>query len=156
MLYTKIQEDLKAALKEGETEKVSTLRFLLSAIKNKEIALRLPSVAQDQLTDEEVVAVIQKQARERRESIEAYSKANRDDLKQKEEAELAILQSYLPEQMSQAELEKIISETIGELGAGSLSDFGRVMSAVMAKVKGKADGNLVSASVREKLSGNDQ
>lgn len=149
MLREQIQNDLKAAMLAKEEIKVSTLRLLMAAIRNKEIA---QSGASDvNLIDEEVIGVIAKQAKERRESIEAFRGAGREELAGKEEAELVILNQYLPQQLGEEELEKIVSETITELGASSPADFGRVMKTVMEKVRGQADGNAVSGLVRKLL-----
>lgn len=148
MVLEKVQSDLKEALKAGDGTRVSTLRFLLSQIHNREIELH--GQGKD-LTDEEVVGVIQKQAKERRESIEAFRQGGRDELVRKEEGELEILSKYLPQQLDPDELEKIIQETINQTGATGPGDFGKVMGAVMAKVKGQADGTAVSAAVRKLL-----
>ncbi|MDP3994345.1 MAG: GatB/YqeY domain-containing protein, partial [bacterium] len=102
MILEQIQNDLKEAMKAGETDKVSALRFLLSQIKNREIDKRA------ELTDEEIVSVIAKQAKQRRESVEAFKQGGRDDLVVKEQAELDLLSKYLPQKMGQAELEKIV------------------------------------------------
>lgn len=143
----KIMADMKEAMKAKDMMKVSTLRLLLSEIKNKEIDKR------GELTDEEIYAVIQKAVKQRKESIEQYKNAGRADLVEKEEAELKILESYLPEQLSEEELEKIIDEAIKEAGAASIKDLGKVMKIVMPKVKGRADGKIVNQKVREKLGG---
>ncbi len=148
MVLEKIQSDLREAMKAKDEAHVSALRFLLAQIKNKEIELFGQG---KELTDEEVMSVIQKQAKERKESIEAFKKAGRDDLVGKEEAELLVLSIYLPQQLSPEELEKIIREVIASLGATSGADFGKVMGQVMGKVKGRADGNMVTKLVKEKL-----
>lgn len=147
MLLDKIKTDLTAALKQKEETKSSTLRFLLAAIQNKEIELK----KRGQLTDEEVVAVIQKQVEEHQESIDAYKKGNREDLVKKEEAELAILKTYLPQELPPSELEKIVKATIQEVKASGPQDFGKVMGAVIAKVKGRADGKTVAETVKRLL-----
>lgn len=148
MILDKIQSDFKIALKEKDALSVSTLRLLLAAIHNKEIEL----IKKDQLTDDEVVSVIRKEAKQRRESIDAYQKAKRDDLADKEERELAILSKYLPQEISPEELKKIIQEIIAEIGAAGPKDFGKVMGQSMSRLKGKADGNQVAEVVKKLLS----
>jgi len=145
-LFEKISEELKVALKDKDEIKVSTLRFLISKINNSKI-----DKGRD-LTDEEVISEVEKDAKRHKESIEAFEKGGRDELASKEKKELEILSSYLPEQMTREEVEKIISDVINELGAVSLVDMGKVMSVVMGKIKGKTDGALVSEVVKEKLS----
>lgn len=146
MLTEKLQEDLKQAQLSRDEIKVSTLRLLISEINNTKIAKG------SELSDQDVLGVIQREAKKRRESIESFKKGGRDDLAQKEELELNILTTYLPAQLSNEELTKIIEESITELGATSLQDMGKVMSGVMAKVSGRADGGTVSSLVKEKLS----
>lgn len=144
-----IQSDLKEAQKEKKVLVVSTLRFLLSEIYNRRIDLRLAeNVA---VPDEDIVAVIRHQAKQRVESIEAFKTAGRGELVKKEEEELAILNNYLPQQMPADELKMIVEETVKEIGATGMADFGKAMGAVMGKVKGKADGNIVSQAVEEIL-----
>lgn len=140
-----IDNALVSAQKEKDEVKVSTLRLLKSVVKNKEIEVGR------RLTDDELQAVIIKSAKQRRESIEAYEKAGRGDLADREKTELSILSSYLPEQMSEDEVSKIVVEVLAEFGQVSQADTGRVIGAVMAKVAGRADGNLVSGVVRKKL-----
>jgi uncharacterized protein len=145
MLLDKLKSDLITAMKAKEEMKVSTLRFLLSAINNKQIEL------QRDLTDEDVAGVIGKQIKERKESIEAYTAGNRQDLVDKEKQEMDLLLVYMPAQMPEEELENIVKQVIGETGASSLADFGKVMGAAMARVKGKADGNMVAEIVKKTL-----
>lgn len=146
MLLEKIKNDLRQALKAKDEARVSTLRFLLSAIHNKEIALQGKN-----LPDEEVVEVIRQQIKQRKESIEAFKTGKRDDLVKKEQGELEILNSYLPQQISEEELTKVVEEEILETGATGPGDFGKVMGGVMAKVKGQAEGQIVAKIVKEKL-----
>ncbi len=143
----KIMADMKEAMKAKDMIKVSTLRLLLSEIKNKEIDKK------GELTDEEIYALIQKAVKQRKESIEQYRFGGRNDLVQKEETELKILESYLPEQLSEEELERIIEEAIKETGATTMKDMGKVMKIVMPKVKGRADGKIVNEMVKKKLGG---
>ena len=144
-LKERIQTELKEAMKAHDELKVSTLRLLNSSIKNKEIDERKP------LDDEGLLAILSTAAKQRRESIDQYEKGGRQDLADKEKAELAILQSYLPQQLSKDEVAAAIKETIAETGAVGAKDMGKVMKALMPKVKGKADGKLVNELVKELL-----
>ncbi len=144
-LIDKIHGDLTIALKSRDEMKVNTLRFVISKVKNAQIAKG------DELTDEEVASEINKDARRHKESIEAFKSAGRDELAEKEKAELGILTTYLPEEMSLREVEKLVDDAIAEADAKSASDMGRVMSIVMEKLKGRADGSAVSALVKSKL-----
>ena len=146
-LKEKIMQDMKEAMKAKDTAKVSTLRLLISEIKNKEIDKR------GELTDDEILAVIQKAVKQRKESIEQYEKAGRSDLVEKEKKELEILEAYLPQPLSEEELEAIIDEAIKEAQATSVKDMGKVMKIVMPKVRGRADDKIVNQKVREKLGG---
>lgn len=146
MTLEKVQKDLKEALKAGEKTRVSTLRFLLAEIHNRQIE------KQADLVDEDVLAVVRQQAKQHRESIEAYRQGKRDDLVAKEQSELDILNTYLPRQMEGEALEKMVKDVIAGMGAVGPADFGKVMGAVMGKVKGQADGNQVAAVVKSKLS----
>ena len=148
-LLAQIKGDLTSALKSGEKDKATTFRMLLSEIRNKEI--ELVTTENPEVTDEVVVSVIRKEIKKRRESIEAYQKGNRQDLVDKEQQELDLLSSYLPVSMTDEDLEKIVKVAIAQTGASSQADFGRVMGAVMAKVKGQADGGQISAIVKKIL-----
>lgn len=147
MLYQQIQEDLKAAMKARAEVEVSTLRMLWAAVNEKAFELR----KSEPLTDEEVAAVIQKEIKQRRDSIEAYRAGSRPELVQKEETELKILSKYLPQQMAADQLEKIVNEAVEKTTAAGPADFGKVMGVVMAQVKGQADGNEVARLVKERL-----
>lgn len=149
MLKDKIQEDMIAAMKAKEELKLSTIRMLKSAIQYYEIQ---KGGAGYEATDEDVMEVIGKEVKKRRESIELYKQGNRPESAAQEEKELAILESYLPEQMSEEEIRTLVNEAIEKTGASSPQDMGKVMGALMPKVKGKADGTLVSTIVRESLS----
>ncbi len=144
-LKERITQDMKEAMKERDILKVSTLRLLLAEIKNKEIDKR------GELTDEEILSLIQKAVKQREESIEQYRKGNRSDLVEKETKEIEILKSYLPEPLSEEELDRIIEETIKEVGAMGPKDMGKVMKAIMPKVKGRVDGKIVNERVSIKL-----
>lgn len=145
MLREKLNNDLKEALKAGDATKVSTLRFLLSALHNAEIEMRPEG---KELNDAAVALVVSKQINYRRESIEAYEKGGRKDLAEKEKQELAILQDYLPPQMSEEEVRQLVKEAIERL---SDKELGSVMKAVMPQLKGRADGAVVRQIVEEEL-----
>ncbi len=146
MLEKNIAETLKQSLKNGEKIRVSVLRMLRSEIANKKIEDGVK-----ELDDEKVAVIVQKMARQHKESIEQFRKGGRDDLVKKETEELAVLEEYLPEQLSEEELSRIISESITRTGASSPGDMGRVMSDVMSRVQGRADGKTVNRIVKEKL-----
>jgi len=130
-----------------ETARLSTIRLLLAAIKQREVDERI------ELDDAQVLSVIEKMIKQRRESIAQYEKAARKDLADVEKAEIQVLSGYMPAQMSEADVEKVIQSTIAETGASGVKDMGKVMAAVKAKLAGKADMGKVSALVKAKLSG---
>ena len=142
----RLTEDMKTALKSGDKNRLSTIRLLRGQIKDAAIDKR------SDLTEPEEIDALSNAAKKRRESIQAYSDAGRQDLVEKEQKELEIIQSYLPAQLSQEELLSIIDTTIDQVGAMTPNDMGKVMQAVMAQVKGRADGKLVNELVRKKLS----
>jgi len=144
-LEEKIRQDLNQALKEKDALKAATLRFCLAEIRNFGLQ------KQKELTDEDILEVIRRQVKLRKEAIEAYQKGGRNDLAEKESKELEILSKYLPQQLSPQDLEKIIKETIAEIGAKGAGDFGKVMGAVMAKVKDQSDGSTVASEVKRIL-----
>lgn len=146
MLLDKIQSDLREAQLSRDETRVSTLRLLLSEIKNQEIAVGTV------LSDEDVILLIRKEAKKRKEASAGFRSGGREDSALKEEAELKVLESYLPAQLPNEELTKIVEEVINEMGASSMADMGKVIGAVMGKVKGQADGGTVSSIVKEKLS----
>jgi len=147
-MLEQIQNDLRESLKNKDEIKVSTLRLLIGAIKNfaieKESTSYIPA-------DEEILEVIRKEAKKRKESIEQFEAGGRNELVEKETKELQILQSYLPAQMSEKEVEKIIEQKIQELGATSAAEIGKVMGTLSQELKGKADMGFVSSIVRKKL-----
>jgi len=145
-IQTQLKQDMMTAMKAREMEKVNTIRSLRGAIKDKAIELK-----KDELSDEEIMGVLTKAAKQRRDSIASYKEGGRDDLVAEEEKELAIIEKYLPEQMNEDEVTKIVTEVIEQTGASSMADMGKVMGAIMPKVKGKADGNMVQTIVRGKL-----
>jgi uncharacterized protein YqeY len=144
-LADRIRNDLTAALKNRETARVGTLRMLIAALKNAEISKR------GTLSDDDCTAQVQKAIKVRREAIEGATQAGRDDLREKEEAELKVLEIYLPAQLGEEELVAIVVAAIEEAGAGGPGDMGKVMKVLMPKIAGKADGAVASRLVREKL-----
>jgi len=144
-LQPKLVEDLKSAMKARDSIKMDTLRMLRAQLKDTEIAKG------GELTEDDELAVLSNAAKRRKEAIALYQKSDRQDLLDKEVAELEIIFSYLPKQLSETEIESIVAETIAETGADSASDMGKVMGVVMKKLKGKADGKVVQQIVRNKL-----
>ena len=145
-LAERIKAATVAAMKSGDTLRRDTLRLLSAAIKNREVEVG------HELSDDEVTEVAVKEGKRRRESIEAYEQAGRTELVDKERAELGILEPFLPEQLSDAELDALIGEAIAATGATSLKEMGMVMGMVMSKAKGKADGGTVQERVKTRLS----
>ncbi len=143
----KIDSDLKEAMKARDKVRLSTLRMIKAALKNVQLEKR-----ETELDDDEVIGVISGQAKRRSESILAFEKGDRPDLAEKEKAELEIIRGYLPEQLGEEELLKMISEAIAEAGASTKSDVGKVMKLVMPRVRGRADGKQVNQLVAARLS----
>jgi len=146
MLQEQIKDDLNQALLAKDEILVSTLRFLLAEIRNRWIQ------KQADLTDEDVFAVIRSQIKQRKDSIEAYRKGNRDDLADKEEKEMSILGKYLPQEMPAEEIEKIVKEVIAEVGASGPQDFDKVMGASIKKIAGRVEGGTIAGMVKKILS----
>ena len=138
---------MKVAMRAKETARLSTIRLLLAAIKQREVDERI------ELDDAQVLSVIEKMVKQRRESIAQFEKASRNDLADVEKAEIQVLSGYMPAQMSDADVEKAIQSTISETGASGAKDMGKVMAALKAKLAGKADMGKVSGLVKAKLSG---
>lgn len=149
-LKDRIGEDIKAAMKAKDKIRLETVRGIKKAILEKEVALR--PKGQDSLTEEQEIELLAQQAKQRRDSIEQFRNAGRDDLADKEQQELTILESYLPEQVGDEELDSIVSQIISDVGATSPKDMGKVMGAAMKQLKGKADGKKIQALVKDKLS----
>ena len=145
-MVAKVQEDLKQAQLARDEIKVSTLRLLLSEIRNAEIAKG------GQLVDEDIIQLVQKEVKKRKEAVAGFRSGGREDQAQKEEAEQKVLAAYLPAQLPFDQLTKIVENTITEIEATSLADMGKVMGVVMERVKGRSDGATVSKVVLEKLS----
>ncbi|MDO8663294.1 MAG: GatB/YqeY domain-containing protein [Candidatus Wildermuthbacteria bacterium] len=166
MLKVKIKEDITAALKGKKEVELSALRMLLSAIGGRETEKRTriwkekPKMPIDELTkeseltDEEILQVVSSEIKKRREAILGFEKGGRQELAGKEKKELEILKQYLPEQMGEEEIKKLVKEAIEKTGAKEQKDMGRVMAELASKVKGKADGSIVSNAVKELLSQN--
>jgi hypothetical protein len=146
-LVQRLERDLREALKNRKTAELRTLRALKSALQTKEL-----EAGRGSLKESDAIAVLQKQARQRKDSIEQFERAGRTDLVDKESEELAIIEAYLPEEMSESEINEIIEEAIGSTGATSRADMGKVMGAVMPAVRGRADGNRVRELVTMRLS----
>ncbi len=148
MLKQKLQGELKESMLARNVLKTSVLRMLLSAINYYEIQ---KGGAGYEATDEDVLTVIAKEAKQRKDSIEEFKKAGRQELVDKEAKELEMLQVYLPQQMGEDEIKTLVKEAIAQTGVKSIAEIGKIMGALMPKVKGKADGGLVSKIVRESL-----
>lgn len=144
-LKEKLMEDMKKAMKEKNKERLSVIRMTRSEIKNKEIA------EGKELDDQEITAVIAKQVKQIKDSIPDFKKSGKKDVIDKLYREIEILEEYLPEQMSEKEIEELVDSVIEETGAENMSDMGKVMGAIIPKTKGRADGSLVSKKVQEKL-----
>ena len=152
-LKQKIEDDLKAALKAGDKEKLGCLRMVKAKVQEKQVELRGKKGPDAKLSDEDVTAVVSAYAKQRRDSIESYEQGGREDLAAKERSELEIVAAYLPQQMDEAEVAKIVAAAVAESGATQPKDMGAVMKLVMPKVKGRADGKLVNRLVQEHLKG---
>ena len=146
-LKDRINDDVQAAMRGGDARRRDALRLLLAALKQREVDER------KDLADADVVAVVEKMIKQRRESIAQYEKAARKDLADVEKAEIEVLSGYMPAQMSDADVEKLVQSTISETGASGVKDMGKVMAALKGKLAGKADMGKVSGLVKSKLSG---
>lgn len=144
-LKDQIEEDFKEAMKDQDKERMNTLRMLKSAIQNK------TKETGDDLDDEDVIKVLSKEVKSRQDSIEQYEDGERPDLAEKEKREKEIIETYLPEPLSNDELDELIDEVIEDVGAQDMSDMGDVMGRVMPEVRGRADGDTVQDKVRERL-----
>ncbi|MDN5344651.1 MAG: uncharacterized protein PWQ18_762 [Clostridia bacterium] len=142
-----LHQDMKEALKSHDKIRLQTIRMALAAIKNAEIEKMHP------LTEEEIMGVIQREIKMRKDAREQFSRGGREDLVQQAEKEIQVLESYLPQQLGDSELEAVIKQTINEVGARSGKEMGKVMAALMPKIRGRADGKKASAMVKELLAG---
>jgi uncharacterized protein len=145
-LKERITEDMKSAMRAGEKERLGTIRMILAAIKQREVDERIT------LDDGQVLAVVEKMIKQRKEAISQFESGGRADLVAKETAEIGLLQGYLPAQMSDAEIDAVIAEAIAATGAASIKDMGKVMGLVKAKAQGRADMGAISARIKQKLS----
>ena len=146
-LKERITEDMKTAMRSGEKDRLAVIRLLQAAIKQIEVDERIT------LDDAKVTSVLEKMIKQRKESVVAFEKGGRADLVSKENAEIAVLQPYLPAQLSDAELDALIAEAIASTGAASIKDMGKVMGVVKSKAAGKADMGAVGARIKAKLGG---
>jgi len=146
-LKEQIQQDMKDAMRGGDKRRLGVIRLVLAAIKQREVDERV------ELDDAGVTAVLDKMAKQRRESIAQYSKAGRDDLVDQENYELEVLKNYLPEQLGEAEIEAMIEAAIQATGASDVKDMGKVMGQLKAKLQGRADMGAVSARIKARLAG---
>ena len=144
-LIARMEDDLKEAMKERDEERRDTLRLLIASLRGAEKDLMRP------LSDDEELQVLQRERKKRNEAAEAFRNGGRDEQAAKEEAELAVLEEFMPEPLSDEELEEIVDDVIAEVGATNVRDLGRVMADVMPQVAGRADGSAVTQLVREKL-----
>ena len=145
-LKQRLSDDLKQAMKSGDVVKRSAIRLLLASINNAEIAKRAT------LEEADILGIIAKEVRQHQESIDAFRQGNRQDLVAKEEAEMAVLQGYLPQQMTREEVVEAARQVIGEMGAQGPGDKGKVMPRIIAQLKGRADGRVINEVVSELLS----
>lgn len=148
-LKTQITDDIKAAMKAKDKMRLAAVRSIKKAILEKEVDARVQG--RDELTKAEEMELLVQQAKQRRDSIEQYGQAGREDLVEQESQELAVIEEYLPKQLTDAEVTAVITEIISEVGATSPKDMGKVMGPAMQRLKGQADGKKVQALVKEKL-----
>lgn len=145
-IFNKLQQEMKAALKSGDKDRLSTIRMLISEIKKVQID------SKKELSDQEVISILQKYVKQRREAYGQYKSAGREDLAEKEMAEISVVEEFLPTPLSEEEIAKIVDDVIDEVKASSIKDMGKVIKLVMEKVNGRAEGSTVSRIVKEKLS----
>ena len=146
-MKSRLDDDLKQAMRNRDTVRRDVIRYLRSEIRNQEIRV------QKDLDDDGVVQVLSRQAQQRRDSIEAFAEADRTDLVEKEQAELAIIMGYLPQQMTRDEISELVQQVVADVGATGPGDMGKVMSQIMPQVRGRAEGREVSSMVMETLRG---
>jgi len=144
-LSERLNDDMKQAMRSQEKFKLSTIRMIRASIKNQEIDLKRP------LDDNEVLDILSREIKQRKDSLQEFKKAGRDDLAKDVAAEIEIISVYLPQQLTEDEIKEIVQQTITETGASSKADMGKVMSALMPKTKGRADGKLVNTYVQQFL-----
>ncbi|HEX7964174.1 MAG TPA: GatB/YqeY domain-containing protein [Gammaproteobacteria bacterium] len=146
-LKEQITNDMKESMKSGAKDRLGVIRLILAALKQKEVDERIV------LDDAQVLSILEKMLKQRRESVAQFTQGNRPDLVAKEEAEIKIIQAYLPAQLSDAELDQLVAAAVAESGAASVKDMGKVMGILKPKVAGKADMSAVSAKIKSKLGG---
>jgi uncharacterized protein YqeY len=142
----RIKEDMKASMKGGEKSRLAVIRLIMAAIKQREVDERI------ELDDVQVIEVLDKMLKQRRESIRQYRAAGRDDLADAEEAEIAVIQDFLPQPLSNADIEAMVAEAVAHVGATTVKDMGKVMAALKPKMQGRADMSVVSAKIKGALS----
>lgn len=151
----RIADDVKAAMKAGEKRRLATLRLVMAAIKDRDLGAGADETGaptgRDKITDQEILGLLQKMIKQRRESIATYKDAGRPDLVEQEEAEIAVIEAYLPKQMSEAEQRSAVAALLEEIGAQSLKDMGRVMAALKDRYAGRMDFGKASALVKDML-----
>ncbi|WP_170007716.1 GatB/YqeY domain-containing protein [Bacillus fonticola] len=145
-LLTRLNEDMKQAMKAKDKDTLSVIRMVKAALQNEAIHLK-----KDQLSEDEELTILSREVKQRKDSLQEFTSAGREDLVQKLESELTIVNQYLPKQLSEDELSQVVDDTIREVGATSKAEMGKVMAALMPKVKGKADGSLVNKLVQQQL-----
>jgi hypothetical protein len=145
MLSQRIREDMKTAMKAGDKRRLGVIRLILAAIKQREVDERI------ELDDSQTLAVLDKMVKQRRDSIEQFEKAGRNELAEQESFEIEVLQAYMPEALSEEEIDAMIAEAISGTGAASLRDMGKVMGQLKPKIQGRADMGAVSAMVKQRL-----
>ena len=145
-LKDRIQEDMKSSMRSGDKERLATIRLIMAAIKQREVDERIT------LDDAQILSVLDKMGKQRRESITQFLAGNRQDLAEKEGAELKIISAYLPAQLPDAELDALIAEAISQTGASSIKDMGKVMNMIKSKAQGRADMAAVGARIKARLS----
>lgn len=145
-LLDRLTVDMKEAMKNKEKQRLSVIRMVKSALQNEAIKL------QKELTEDEALTVLNRELKQRKDSLHEFEKANREDLAEKVREEVVILKAYMPEQLSEEEVTEIVKQTIQEVGASSKADMGKVMGAIMPKVKGKTDGSVINRLVQQYLS----
>jgi uncharacterized protein len=146
-LKERITDDVKSAMRSGEKERLGVIRMITAAIKQREVDERIS------LDDAQVLSVLEKMIKQRKESLEAFKSGNRQDLADKEAAEITLLQGYLPSQLSATELDALINEAVASTGAASIKDMGKVMAIIKSKAQGRADMGAVGAKIKAKLGG---
>lgn len=145
MLTTKLRDEMKATMRSGDKPRLGVIRLVLAAIKQREVDERI------ELNDDQVLLVLDKMVKQRRESLAQYQQAGRDDLATQEEYEIGVLQDFLPEALSEEEISAMISDAIEQTGAASIRDMGKVMGIIKPKMQGRADMSAVSAVIKQQL-----